>query len=187
MVSDMLKGALVRLSAVEPKELAEATVRWDQDSEYQRLGLIEPADLYSVRQITEWVEQDQNKVSSNSYFFGIRILENDRLVGSCGLFGELFPHADGFVGIGIGERELWSKGYGSDAMKLVLNYAFQELNLRRVSLSVAEFNSRAIRSYEKAGFSLEGRVRGRLQREGRHWDMLFMGILRDEWWARVDR
>lgn len=175
------------LTAVEPKELAEAAACWNRDSEYQRLSMVEPANQISVRKLTEWTERDQEKDPASFYYFGIRTLEGDRLVGSCGLDGHVFPHGEGFVGIGIGERELWSKGYGTDGMILILRYAFLELNLRRVALSTSEFNPRAIRSYEKAGFTHEGRVRGCIQREGRHWDMLFMGILRDEWMARVNQ
>ena len=66
-------------------------------------------------------------------------------------------------------------------MNLTLRYAFTELNLRRVSLDVFEFNERAVRSYEKVGFHMEGRQRQAIIREGRRWDMLFMGILREEW------
>ena len=88
---------------------------------------------------------------------------------------------DAFAGIGIGEREFWGKGYGSDAIQLLLRYAFTELNLQRVSLTVFEFNQRAQRSYEKVGFRLEGRQRQIMQREGRRWDILYMGILREDW------
>ena len=108
-------------------------------------------------------------------------LEDDRLIGYIGLEGDIFPHGEAFVGIGIGERELWGKGYGTDAMKVILRYAFQELNLRRVSLDTFEYNPRAIRSYEKAGFVHEGRAEDFLYREGRRWDLIFMGILREEW------
>ena len=63
----------------------------------------------------------------------------------------------------------------------LLRFAFTELNLRRVSLTVYEYNPRAIRSYEKAGFVVEGRVRQCLNRDGRRWDMLCMGILKEAW------
>jgi RimJ/RimL family protein N-acetyltransferase len=66
-------------------------------------------------------------------------------------------------------------------MKLILQYAFMELNLHRVSLDVFDYNPRAIHSYEKVGFKMEGRQRGILLREGKRWDMVFMGILRKEW------
>ena len=79
-------------------------------------------------------------------------------------------------GLGIGETEYWSKGYGTDVMNVLLRFAFTEVNLRRVTLTVFEYNPRAIRSYEKAGFRHEGRLRSLLNREGRRWDELFMGI-----------
>jgi RimJ/RimL family protein N-acetyltransferase len=81
----------------------------------------------------------------------------------------------------MGARESWGKGYDTDAMRVILRFAFQELNLRRVSLDTFEYNPRAIRSYEKAGFVLEGRARGYLNREGKRWDLIFMGILQEEW------
>jgi RimJ/RimL family protein N-acetyltransferase len=95
----------------------------------------------------------------------------------------MFPNGDAFVGIGIGDRELWGKGYGTEAMKLMLRFAFQELNLRRVSLNTFEYNPRAVHSYEKAGFVHEGCERDWLHREGRRWDLIYMGILREEWLA----
>jgi RimJ/RimL family protein N-acetyltransferase len=85
------------------------------------------------------------------------------------------------VGIAIGERDFWGRGYGTEAMQLVLGYAFLELNLRRVSLALHAYNERALKSYEKAGFKLEGVMRGEVLREGRRTDTLFMGILREEW------
>jgi RimJ/RimL family protein N-acetyltransferase len=86
-----------------------------------------------------------------------------------------------WVGIGIGERDYWGKGYGTDAMKLCLQYAFMELGAQRVSLGLLEYNARALKSYEKAGFKLEGRMRQEMLREGKRTDTLWMGILRDEW------
>jgi len=71
-------------------------------------------------------------------------------------------------------------------MRVILRYAFTEVNLKRVTLNVFEFNPRAIRSYEKAGFRHEGRMRQVLNKEGRRWDMPFMGILREEWMEQND-
>ncbi len=91
------------------------------------------------------------------------------------------------MGIGIGEREYWGNGYGTDAMRAILHFAFTELNLYRVSLNVFEYNPRAIRSYEKAGFVAEGRQRQVLNRDGRRWDVIYMGILHEEWERRQER
>jgi RimJ/RimL family protein N-acetyltransferase len=111
----------------------------------------------------------------------IRALDGDRLIGFVGLGGIQWNNGDAFVGISLGERQDWGKGYGTDAMRVLLRYAFDELNLHRVSLDVFEYNPRAIRSYEKAGFTVEGRCRQYLHREGKRWDLIFMGILREEW------
>jgi RimJ/RimL family protein N-acetyltransferase len=85
------------------------------------------------------------------------------------------------LGIAIGEHEEWGKGYGIDAVRVILRLAFTELNLHRVSLTVFDYNQRAIRSYKKAGFRLERRQRFFLKREGQRWDLIHMGILRNEW------
>jgi RimJ/RimL family protein N-acetyltransferase len=181
---DLLKGKLVRLTAEDPKVIAEANVRWALDSEYLRLLDSSPRAPLSSKKIIEWIEKDLEKDSPSEYYFMIRSLADERLIGLIGLIGldgDIVPHGEAFVGIGIGERDLWGKGYGTDAMRVILRYGFSELNLRRVSLDVFEYNPRGIRSYEKAGFVHEGRLRQYLHRSGRRWDLLFMGILREEW------
>ncbi len=167
--------------------MAEAMMMWNRDSEYQRLGMIEPANQYSMKKIIEWTEKDQENDPPKRFVFAIRTLEPDRLIGICNISGEAAPHAESFVGIGIGEREQWSKGYGTDAMQVILRYAFNELNLRRVALSVSENNPRAIRSYEKAGFVREGKMRNFFLRDGKRWNLVFMGILREEWLSNVNQ
>ena len=114
------------------------------------------------------------------------MLADDRLIGLADLT-PIWPHSDGWLGIGLGEREYWGKGYGSDALRVLLRFAFTELNLQRVSLNAFEYNARAIRSYEKAGFRVEGRVREWMRRDGRRWDVIYMGLLREEWGESVKR
>ena len=129
----------------------------------------------------KWMEEEVGKLSPASYYFTIRTLDGDQLIGELGLDVVNWSGRDAFVGLGIGETNYWSKGYGTDAMNILLRFAFSEINLRRVTLTVFEYNPRAIRSYEKAGFQHEGRLRKVLNKECRRWDMLFMGILREEW------
>lgn len=186
MNSNLLHGELVRLAVMDPQEIAEAFCRWDHDSEYHRLLDSEPSNQHSIKKILEWIQKDQEKTAQDNYPFAIRTLDGDRLVGFIGLGGTLFHSGEAFVGIGIGERELWGKGYGTDAMRVILRYAFEELNLRRVTLDTFEYNPRAVHSYEKAGFVHEGRERSWLYREGRRWDMIYMGILREEWLAGTE-
>ena len=87
-------------------------------------------------------------------------------------------------GITIGCKDAWGKGHGTEATRLVVGHAFQVLNLNRVWLYVYEFNPRGIRVYEKVGFRTEGRLRQDAFRDGRYWDTIVMGLLRDEWEAR---
>ncbi len=94
-------------------------------------------------------------------------------------------HIDALAHITIGEQDRWGRGYGTEAVELMLGHAFERLGLHRVGLSVFAFNDRAIRSYEKAGFHEEGRLREAVWRDGRWWDEVQMGVLEREWRERV--
>lgn len=181
MLNDLFTGELVRLTAIDAQQSAEAFSRWSRNSEYWRLLASEASQPSSRRRAAAWFEKQQEKDNPNDFFFSIRTLEDDCLIGDIGLDGVLWNHGDAFVGIGIGERALWGKGYGTDAMRILLRYGFIELNLWRVSLDVFEYNPRAVRSYEKVGFTHEGRARQFLLRDGKRWDLIFMGITREEW------
>jgi RimJ/RimL family protein N-acetyltransferase len=179
MNTALLVGKLVRLTHENPEVLGKLDAQWHLNSEYTRLLDWDPARSVSAYTIQKWVEKQYE--DPNSHFFAVRLLADERVVGIIGLDGISWNHRDSFVGIGIGAKEDWGKGYGTDAMRVILRYAFTELCLRRISLDVFEYNPRGVRSYEKAGFVVEGRVREAILREGRWWDLIYMGILRDEW------
>ena len=181
MNAPLLQGQLVRLVAANSETDAESFARWSRDSEFMRLQDSGVARSWSVKQSKEEMQKWMENEKPNDYEFVIRTLAENRLIGMIGLDGIRWSHGDTFVGIAVGEREVWGRGYGTDAMRVILRFAFMELNLHRVSLDVFEYNPRAIRSYEKVGFKHEGRVRQALNRDGRRWDILYMGILREEW------
>ena len=181
MGSNIFKGKLVRLTVELPEVDAKAASRWTRDSEYSRLLDTEQAELWSAKKIQKWREEDLESDSIDNQFFNIRALDDDTVIGFIGLSDIHWGHGEAWVGIGIGDRAYWGKGYGTDAMQVLLRYAFTELNLHRISLGVFEYNQRAIRSYEKAGFVHEGREREFLHRDGSRADALLMGILRSEW------
>jgi RimJ/RimL family protein N-acetyltransferase len=180
-MKDLFRGELVRLTSEEPEFRAKIEVNWQRDTEFHRLADGDPAELTSAKKIKEWIEKNvEAGFKPERYFFSIRALDDDKLIGFLGLWMDLIQ-SEVWVGIGIGEREYWGKGYGTDAMKLCLQYAFMELGVQRVSLGLHEYNPRALKSYEKAGFRLEGRTRKDMLREGKRTDSFWMGILRDEW------
>jgi RimJ/RimL family protein N-acetyltransferase len=180
-MKDLFRGELVRFTLEEPEASAKTEVRWQRDTEFIRLADSDPSQLSSEKKIKEWFEkQSEDAFKPERYSFSVRTLDGDQYIGSLGMWVDLI-HSEAWVGLGIGEREFWSKGYGSDMMKLCQRYVFAELGLQRLSLGLHEYNPRALRSYEKCGFRLEGRTRQDLMREGKRYDSLWMGILREEW------
>lgn len=177
---DILAGHLVRLAAVDPDTDAGVIARWSRDSQFWRLAHTEPA--YPV--LPRYVKRELEERPPDRHGFAIRTLTDGRLIGLTGLYTVLQSQREAFMGIQIGERDYWGKGYGTDALRTLLRYAFDELNLQRVSLSVLEGNARAMRSYEKCGFRYEGRERQAWTYDGRRWDEIYMGLLRAEWQAR---
>ena len=181
MNTRLFHGELVRLVSEDPEVMAKVLNKWDRDSEYMRLMDSDPPIMWSENKIKQWIEKDMEEDQTTKFFFPIRTLDDNHLIGFVGLFSVNWNHGEAWVGIGLGDRNYWGKGFGTDAVSVILRYAFHELNLHRVSLGVFEYNRRARRSYEKAGFSVEGRVRGDMLRQGQRWDVFIMGILREEW------
>lgn len=183
MSQDLFTGELVRLGNDNPDVLAEAFQRWAQDMDYYIPLDSDPPRLWSLNKYKSWYEKELEK-PSDSFFFSIHALADDRLIGFLALFGLEWAHGDSLFAIGIGEPDYREKGYGSDALRVLVRYVFQELNLRRLGLLVFGFNERAIRAYEKVGFMREGIIRQASRREGKRWDWYMMGMLRSEWEAR---
>lgn len=179
----LLRGELVRLSADDPQAFARQSTLWGRNTEYWRLMASDPARLYSVKASLEFFEKLMDPDQMDLFHFTIHTLDGDRLIGDVSLQIVDWNHRDAYAGIALGP-EYWGRGYGTEAMNLALQYAFTELNLHRVTLNVFEYNPRSIRSYEKSGFTVEGRAREFLLRDGRRWDLIYMGILKSEWLAR---
>jgi RimJ/RimL family protein N-acetyltransferase len=122
-------------------------------------------------------------IGPDSLALAVHVKSSGRLVGTCA-----FSQLDGENGsalyhITIGEKDVWGRGYGTEATRLMLDHAFTTLGLHRVALSVFEFNTRAIRSYRRCGFQQEGRARDAIWREGRWWDEISMSVLEPDWAA----
>lgn len=174
----MIVGKHVRLRAIEKEDLPRFT-EWLNDAEVRRnLVLHQPL---SLAQEEKWYEDILKKPVSEQPL-SIDILSDGgwQHAGNCGLF-DFDEHArSAEIGIFIGQKSLWGKGYGCEAMRLMTRHGFLQLNLNRIFLRVFETNPNAIHCYEKAGFKHEGRLREAHFLDGRYIDVLIMSILKSE-------
>jgi RimJ/RimL family protein N-acetyltransferase len=177
-----MEGKLVRLRAYEKSDL-EAVMKWINDEEVTNL-LGGPLFRSPVSSVTEakYIEANTDSAGPNKVLV-IEALENPRYIGATDLHAIDWYNRHAEVGIVIGDKSCWGKGYGTDAMRLMLRLAFDKLNLNRVALRVFDYNHRAIRSYEKCGFVREGVLRKDRFLGGRYYDTIVMGILADEFRA----
>ncbi len=181
MSENLFQGKLVRLAA-STREDAEAFARWSQDPDYLRNQDTDYARPYSAETYIE--RFSPGREHPNGVGFSLRTVEDDRLIGFVAIHSIEWNNQAGLMAIGIGEADYRGRGYGADALRLILRYAFEELNLHRVGLDVISNNERAIRAYERAGFKQEGVQRESVYRDGQRHGRIIMGILRDEWEAR---
>ncbi len=109
-MNDLLVGKLVRLAAYDPEEMGKAFSRWTRDSEYWRLMDTSPARMPSANGVTKHIEKDMDELDASIYFFGVRRLDDNALIGEMILHVVNWAGGDAFVGLTIGERENWGKG-----------------------------------------------------------------------------
>lgn len=136
-------------------------------------------DVYSMEATKEFVDHViLGTHAAKSYIMVEK--ENEIPIGIVSLINIDYKNRNAECIIDIGEKEYWGKGYGSEGLKLLLDYVFYEMNLHRVSLKVFSFNDRAIRLYTKIGFQQEGISRQCLFRDGEWHDIIHMGLLQNE-------
>ena len=175
---DLLRGERVRLTAVTPADLPTLT-QWWADADFLRLYDSVPAFPQTEAQLAKRIEEGQK--GKSTFLFGIRPLATNVLLGLLELDGVMWLHGTTFVSIAIGDQENRAKGYGREAMQLGLKFAFHELNLHRVCLTVFSYNQAAIKLYQSLGFTREGTYREHLHRDGQRHDMILYGLLHHEW------
>jgi RimJ/RimL family protein N-acetyltransferase len=175
----MLKGEKVKLGPVK-REYIESYLKWLNDPDLtQYLSGFLPLTRMKEE---DWIENLKNR--NDTIVFGILLLDEnsgEKLIGNCGLHEIDWKNRVAEVGIMIGEKELHGKGYGTEAMEIILEYGFETVNLNRIQLHVYDFNIRAIKSYNKIGFIEEGRMRQAQFKNGKYHDMILMSMLHEEW------
>lgn len=177
---EALTGTNVVLRRHVPANI-RAFERWYSDPEVVRLtryqdGPMRPDEIerfFAARAL-----------GADSLAMAIHVAADDRLIGTCALSQLDSDNGSALFHITIGEKDVWGRGYGTEATQLMIDHAFSGLGLHRIGLTVFSFNERAIRSYRSCGFVVEGRAREAIWREGRWWDEIAMSILDSDWTAR---
>ncbi len=148
----------------------------------------EMREYITIRYISEALEErwfegltgDLGGAAPARLHFVIETREGERPIGVVGIEGINWRDREAEVGIIVGEPEFWGRGYGSDAMRTILKVGFDWYNLHRIYLHVVADNTRAVRSYEKCGFTHEGRKREAVFIDGQYRDLLLMSMLEQE-------
>ena len=167
-------GERIYLSPINVEDVEKYT-EWMNDIEIT-INLGNASEIYSLEKEKEALE----KLSKEGYNFAVVDLKDYELLGNCSLMNVDLKHRRGEVGIFIGNKNYWDKGYGREAMKLLLDYGFKLLNLNNVFFWVYSFNKRAINCYKKCGFKEIGRRREAYIIGNKKYDEIYMDILAEE-------
>ncbi|MFT4777532.1 MAG: RimJ/RimL family protein N-acetyltransferase [Flavobacteriales bacterium] len=172
-----LSGEKVYLRAISDDDATNEYLGWINDTETTK-GLVTgtfPSNMGDLKTYLNHVSGN-----SNTVMFAICIIDGDRHVGNIKLDNFDWVAGTAELGVLLGAKDAWGKGIGTASCQLLLHYAFDQLNLRKVSLTVYDNNPGAIRLYEKIGFQTEGRLRNHIFADGAYIDKLWMGIFKEE-------
>lgn len=167
-------GKRIFLSPINPDD-AEVYAKWINDLDVN-IYLTSAPSVYSLSKEKEILE----RISKEGYNFAIIDSEKEKVIGNCGLLNVDLVNRKAELGIFIGEKEYWGKGYGTETIELLLDFSFNLLNLNSVMLVVRAFNKRAIKCYEKCGFKLIGIRREAVIMGPQKYDEYYMDILATE-------
>jgi RimJ/RimL family protein N-acetyltransferase len=179
----MIYGKRVRLRAAERNDVKKF-YDWVNDPDVTRyLSLYLP--MSTVDEENWFDAMTKRDQSEKTLVIEVRDNTGWKMIGNCGVFGIDPVNRSGELGIMLGEKDEWDKGYGTEVMLLLVRHCFDTLNLNRAYLQVYAGNLRAKRSYEKTGFVEEGRLRESVYKHGKYDDVIVMSILRSEWAVRT--
>lgn len=170
-----LVGEKIYLSPANMEDI-ELFTKWFND--FETTDFIGSSNrVVNIINEKEWLE---NTLKDGALLFSIITLDNDRIIGNCDLKDIDYINRKATLGICIGNKESRNKGYGKEAIKLLLDYGFNYLNLNNIMLTVFEFNEIAIACYKKVGFKEIGRRRKCYFLNGKYYDKIYMDILSEE-------
>ncbi len=181
--TQLFEGPDIRFGPIDHEKDPEVEARWTHDSDFMRLMETSPARPMSAAMLKKQYEKLEKQIEENKdqYHFMIRTRAEDRLIGKAAVYRIEWANGNGFLRLGIGAAEDRRKGYGTQALRMLLRFAFAELNLFRVTANAPEYNVGALALLQKFGFVQEVCRRKSLERDGRRWDLYIFGLLNDEW------
>lgn len=168
-----LVGENIYLSPMDIDD-AQCYAKWFNDC-YITDNLGATSILSSVQSEQQWIESN-----INNYAFSVITLKDDILIGNCSIMNINHIRQCAEIGLFIGEKSNHNKGYGTEMLKLLLNYSFNYLNLNNIMLRVFSFNDIAIHTYKKVGFKEMGRRRQSYYLNNKFYDEIYMDILKEE-------
>lgn len=175
----MLIGKLVVLRGLELSDVDELMKYWNLKEVKRYLLAIGPN---AKEEEIEWIKGTwERRQKGQDYVFGIVVKEENLYIGNVEIGIRNQINRRGYAGIAIFNPSYWGRGFGTEAIQLLIEYGFKNLNLNSVELEVFETNTRAQRCYEKVGFKEVGRRRQAQFFEGRYIDSIVMDILSSEW------
>ncbi|MEW6404331.1 MAG: GNAT family protein [Chloroflexota bacterium] len=183
MQTQLFEARDIRFGPIDHEAHPAIESRWTHDAEFMRLVELKPARPLSPEMVKKQYESIEKKMDEekNLFYFTIRLRADDRLIGKALIEYINWPNGNGWLVLGIGAREDRGKGYGTQALEMLLRYAFDELSLFRVSAAIPEYNECALNLFGRFGFVEETRRRQALYRDDRRWDLMSFGLLRSEW------
>lgn len=183
MQTQLFEEKDVRFGPIDHETHPDVESRWTYDTEFMRLmelDSVHPLSPVMVKKQYEAIEKEMEE-DQDLFYFTIRALEDDRFIGKALIEYVDWSTGNGYIRLGIGEPEFRRKGYGSQALNLLLGYAFGELNLIHVTAVVPTYNQGALRLFQKFGFVEESRRHNALYSDGEFWDVIGFGLLNAEW------
>lgn len=174
----MFEGKLVRLREYRKEDIS---IKLSYINDPEVIGYMESGIPYplTLNEELKWFEAIS--AFKDTYRFAIEAISSGKYIGECGINSIDWKNRVASVVIFIGGKECRGRGFGTEAMKILLSFAFEQINVNKVRLNVYSFNERAIKSYEKCGFKKEGVLRQEIFRNGKYYDTIVMGLLREEW------
>lgn len=168
---------------IELTELNESHVdyfyEWLHDEEAIQYSLSIFQKLKSKEAIDKWYQQ--NLTLTNTFQKGVYLINEKKMIGYAGIYNLSATNQSGEYFIFIGDKNYWNKGIGTKVTQEILAHGFKCLKLNRIMLTVSDLNYGGVKAYQKAGFTIEGKMREASYRNGKYHDKIIMSILQSEY------